>query len=181
MKASLLADEDDLDLILDHHSGKQPTKMDTSQEICSPRLPISKSQGQKRCSGTVANHTAWRKSSVLTSVCKTPLLSECVTEQLCAVALVCPRAPQPAPKAAAPAFLPGLTAHCCVPCFCFLCLTLLWWCCRLPCCSVVLCVSHRVVIAVVVHVLSVELRPECNLRPEIEDSFNPVNQCLLPL
>ncbi|OXB53345.1 hypothetical protein ASZ78_016642, partial [Callipepla squamata] len=50
MKASLLADEDDLDLILDYHSGKQPAKMDTSQEICSPRLPISKSQGQKRCS-----------------------------------------------------------------------------------------------------------------------------------
>ncbi|XP_065601801.1 nuclear pore complex protein Nup98-Nup96 isoform X2 [Cyrtonyx montezumae] len=50
MKASLLADEDDLDLILDYHSGKQPAKMDTSQEICSPRLPISKSHGQKRCS-----------------------------------------------------------------------------------------------------------------------------------
>ncbi|XP_021239754.1 nuclear pore complex protein Nup98-Nup96 isoform X2 [Numida meleagris] len=49
MKASLLADEDDLDLILDHHSGKQPAKMDTSQEICSPRLPISKPHGQKRC------------------------------------------------------------------------------------------------------------------------------------
>ncbi|NXK46486.1 NUP98 protein, partial [Chauna torquata] len=50
MKASLLADEDDLDLILDHYPGKQPIKMDTSQEICSPRLPISKPQGQKRCS-----------------------------------------------------------------------------------------------------------------------------------
>uniref|UniRef100_A0A672V105 Nuclear pore complex protein Nup98-Nup96 n=1 Tax=Strigops habroptila TaxID=2489341 RepID=A0A672V105_STRHB len=50
MKASLLADEDDLDLILDHHPGKQPVKMDSSQEICSPRLPISKSHGQKRCS-----------------------------------------------------------------------------------------------------------------------------------
>ncbi|NWU53740.1 NUP98 protein, partial [Dromas ardeola] len=50
MKASLLADEDDLDLILDHYPGKQPAKMDTSQEICSPRLPISKSQGQKRYS-----------------------------------------------------------------------------------------------------------------------------------
>ncbi|XP_068276497.1 nuclear pore complex protein Nup98-Nup96 isoform X2 [Nyctibius grandis] len=48
MKASLLADEDDLDLILDHHPGKQPVKMDTAQEICSPRLPISKSKGQKR-------------------------------------------------------------------------------------------------------------------------------------
>uniref|UniRef100_A0A8C5T9V5 Nuclear pore complex protein Nup98-Nup96 n=1 Tax=Malurus cyaneus samueli TaxID=2593467 RepID=A0A8C5T9V5_9PASS len=47
MKASLLADDDDLDLILDYH-GKQSVKMDTSQEICSPRLPISKSQGQKR-------------------------------------------------------------------------------------------------------------------------------------
>ncbi|XP_059349466.1 nuclear pore complex protein Nup98-Nup96 isoform X5 [Ammospiza nelsoni] len=47
MKASLLADDDDLDLILDY-PGKQPVKMDTSQDICSPRLPISKSQGQKR-------------------------------------------------------------------------------------------------------------------------------------
>uniref|UniRef100_A0A8C3U2V9 Nuclear pore complex protein Nup98-Nup96 n=1 Tax=Catharus ustulatus TaxID=91951 RepID=A0A8C3U2V9_CATUS len=47
MKASLLADDDDLDLILDY-PGKHPVKMDTSQEICSPRLPISKSQGQKR-------------------------------------------------------------------------------------------------------------------------------------
>ncbi|NWU85362.1 NUP98 protein, partial [Onychorhynchus coronatus] len=47
MKASLLADDDDLDLILDY-PGKQPVKVDTSQEICSPRLPISKSQGQKR-------------------------------------------------------------------------------------------------------------------------------------
>ncbi|XP_068024646.1 nuclear pore complex protein Nup98-Nup96 [Melanerpes formicivorus] len=51
MKASLLADEDDLDLILDHHHlAKPPLKMDTSQEICSPRLPISRSQGQKRYS-----------------------------------------------------------------------------------------------------------------------------------
>lgn len=53
MKASLLADEEDLDLILDRHFGKQSTKMDTSQEICSPRLPISALQGQKkRSSGT---------------------------------------------------------------------------------------------------------------------------------
>ncbi|KAM9388581.1 nuclear pore complex protein Nup98-Nup96 [Phaethornis superciliosus] len=50
MKASLLAEDDDLDLILDHYPGKQPVKVDTSQEICSPRLPISKSQGQKRYS-----------------------------------------------------------------------------------------------------------------------------------
>ncbi|KAM6342136.1 nuclear pore complex protein Nup98-Nup96 isoform 2-T3 [Podargus strigoides] len=50
MKASLLADEDDLDLILDHYPGKQPVSMETSQEICSPRLPIAKSQGQKRYS-----------------------------------------------------------------------------------------------------------------------------------
>ncbi|NWS76773.1 NUP98 protein, partial [Crotophaga sulcirostris] len=50
MKASFLADEDDLDLILDRYPGKQTVKMDTSQEICSPRLPISKSQGQKRYS-----------------------------------------------------------------------------------------------------------------------------------
>ncbi|XP_026697077.1 nuclear pore complex protein Nup98-Nup96 [Athene cunicularia] len=50
MKASLLADDDDLDLILDTYGEKQPVKTDTSQEICSPRLPISKSQGQKRYS-----------------------------------------------------------------------------------------------------------------------------------
>ncbi|NXF89899.1 NUP98 protein, partial [Eubucco bourcierii] len=51
MKASLLADEDDLDLILDHsHLGKPPQQLDTSQELCSPRLPISRSQGQKRSS-----------------------------------------------------------------------------------------------------------------------------------
>ncbi|XP_010143933.1 PREDICTED: nuclear pore complex protein Nup98-Nup96, partial [Buceros rhinoceros silvestris] len=50
MKASLLADEDDLDLLLDHHTGKQPVKMDMSQEICSPRLPIARSRGQKRYS-----------------------------------------------------------------------------------------------------------------------------------
>ncbi|XP_062423496.1 nuclear pore complex protein Nup98-Nup96 isoform X5 [Rhea pennata] len=48
MKASLLADEDDIDLILDHYPGKQLTKMDASQEICSPRLPISTLQGQKK-------------------------------------------------------------------------------------------------------------------------------------
>ncbi|NXX51457.1 NUP98 protein, partial [Tricholaema leucomelas] len=51
MKASLLADEDDLDLILDHpHLGKPPQQLDTSQELCSPRLPISRSHGQKRSS-----------------------------------------------------------------------------------------------------------------------------------
>ncbi|NXI48323.1 NUP98 protein, partial [Galbula dea] len=50
MKASLLTEDDDLDLILDHHPGKQPLKMDTAQEVCSPRLPISRSQGQKRYS-----------------------------------------------------------------------------------------------------------------------------------
>ncbi|XP_061485203.1 nuclear pore complex protein Nup98-Nup96 isoform X2 [Rhineura floridana] len=41
MKASLLVDEEDLDMILDHRFGKQAAPMDTSQEICSPRLPIS--------------------------------------------------------------------------------------------------------------------------------------------
>ncbi|XP_025904918.1 nuclear pore complex protein Nup98-Nup96 isoform X2 [Nothoprocta perdicaria] len=48
MKASLLADDDDMDLILDPYPGKQLTKTDTSQEICSPRLPISASQGHKK-------------------------------------------------------------------------------------------------------------------------------------
>ncbi|XP_063162102.1 nuclear pore complex protein Nup98-Nup96 [Candoia aspera] len=41
MKASLLADEEDLDLATDRQFGKQGGQMDTSQEICSPRLPIS--------------------------------------------------------------------------------------------------------------------------------------------
>ncbi|XP_027557641.1 nuclear pore complex protein Nup98-Nup96 isoform X2 [Neopelma chrysocephalum] len=63
MKASLLADDDDdLDLILDY-PGKQPVKVDTSQEICSPRLPISKSQGQKKHS--VAGLLQSRFASVL--------------------------------------------------------------------------------------------------------------------
>ncbi|XP_066033346.1 nuclear pore complex protein Nup98-Nup96 isoform X2 [Chamaea fasciata] len=48
MKASLLADDDDLDLILDYPGKPSLVKMDTSQEICSPRLPISKSQGHKK-------------------------------------------------------------------------------------------------------------------------------------
>lgn len=61
MKASLLADEDDLDLLLDHHTGKQPVKMDMSQEICSPRLPIARSQGQKRYSGIAINHILGEK------------------------------------------------------------------------------------------------------------------------
>lgn len=55
MKASLLVDEEDLDLILDHRFGKQPTPVDASQEICSPRVPISSStRGRRsRSSGTV--------------------------------------------------------------------------------------------------------------------------------
>ncbi|XP_066475536.1 nuclear pore complex protein Nup98-Nup96 [Tiliqua scincoides] len=48
MKASLLVDDDDLDLILDHQFDKQLASVDTSQEICSPRLPIASSmQGRK--------------------------------------------------------------------------------------------------------------------------------------
>uniref|UniRef100_A0A7M4FMH4 Nuclear pore complex protein Nup98-Nup96 n=1 Tax=Crocodylus porosus TaxID=8502 RepID=A0A7M4FMH4_CROPO len=58
MKASLLADEEDLDLILDRHFGKQSTKMDTSQEICSPRLPISALQGQKKLGGLLQSKFA---------------------------------------------------------------------------------------------------------------------------
>ncbi|XP_062983422.1 nuclear pore complex protein Nup98-Nup96 isoform X2 [Elgaria multicarinata webbii] len=50
MKASLLVDEEDLDLILDHRFGKQAAPMDTPHDICSPRLPISSlMQGQKSC------------------------------------------------------------------------------------------------------------------------------------
>nr|XP_020647578.1 nuclear pore complex protein Nup98-Nup96 isoform X6 [Pogona vitticeps] len=43
MKASLLVDEEDLDLILDHRFGKPAVAPadPRSQEICSPRLPIS--------------------------------------------------------------------------------------------------------------------------------------------
>ncbi|XP_044274493.1 nuclear pore complex protein Nup98-Nup96 isoform X2 [Varanus komodoensis] len=48
MKASLLVDEEDLDLILDRRFGKQAAAADASQEICSPRLPISAlTQGRK--------------------------------------------------------------------------------------------------------------------------------------
>lgn len=47
MKASLLADEEDVDMILDQRFNRLPSKADTSQEICSPRLPISASHSSK--------------------------------------------------------------------------------------------------------------------------------------
>ncbi|XP_054997822.1 nuclear pore complex protein Nup98-Nup96 isoform X2 [Sorex araneus] len=47
MKASLLADEEDVDMALDHRFSRLPSKADTSQEICSPRLPISASHSSK--------------------------------------------------------------------------------------------------------------------------------------
>lgn len=54
MKASLLADEDDVDLVLDQRYSRFSSKVDTSQEICSPRLPISASHSSKsRSLGTV--------------------------------------------------------------------------------------------------------------------------------
>lgn len=57
MKASLLADEEDVDMVLDHFS-RLPSKADNSQEICSPRLPISTSHSSKsRSLGTVKDAT----------------------------------------------------------------------------------------------------------------------------
>ncbi|XP_015283799.1 PREDICTED: nuclear pore complex protein Nup98-Nup96 isoform X2 [Gekko japonicus] len=48
MKASLLVEEEDLDLILDRGFGRQLTPADTPRAICSPRVPISSaSRGQK--------------------------------------------------------------------------------------------------------------------------------------
>ncbi|KAM6157513.1 nuclear pore complex protein Nup98-Nup96 isoform 4-T4 [Rhynchocyon petersi] len=47
MKASLLADEEDIDMTLDHCFSRLPSKADNSQEICSPRLPISASHSSK--------------------------------------------------------------------------------------------------------------------------------------
>ncbi|XP_048644117.1 nuclear pore complex protein Nup98-Nup96 isoform X8 [Marmota marmota marmota] len=46
MKASLLADEEDVDT-MDQHFSHLSSKGDTSQEICSPRLPISASHSSK--------------------------------------------------------------------------------------------------------------------------------------
>ncbi|XP_057603918.1 nuclear pore complex protein Nup98-Nup96 isoform X6 [Hippopotamus amphibius kiboko] len=47
MKASLLADEEDVDMVLDQRFSRLPPKADTSQEICSPRLPISATHSSK--------------------------------------------------------------------------------------------------------------------------------------
>uniref|UniRef100_A0A8C8XM62 Nuclear pore complex protein Nup98-Nup96 n=1 Tax=Panthera leo TaxID=9689 RepID=A0A8C8XM62_PANLE len=47
MKASLLADEEDVDMVMDQRFSHLPSKTDTSQEICSPRLPISASHSSK--------------------------------------------------------------------------------------------------------------------------------------
>ncbi|XP_070605466.1 nuclear pore complex protein Nup98-Nup96-like isoform X1 [Erythrolamprus reginae] len=46
MKASLLADEEELDWVTDRQLGKPAAEMDTSPEICSPRLPISSSSSR---------------------------------------------------------------------------------------------------------------------------------------
>uniref|UniRef100_A0A8C7E283 Nuclear pore complex protein Nup98-Nup96 n=1 Tax=Naja naja TaxID=35670 RepID=A0A8C7E283_NAJNA len=48
MKASLLADEEELDWMADHRFGKPAAELDPSQEICSPRLPISSSSSSSR-------------------------------------------------------------------------------------------------------------------------------------
>ncbi|XP_066223421.1 nuclear pore complex protein Nup98-Nup96 isoform X5 [Saccopteryx leptura] len=47
MKASLLADEEDTDIVLDQRFNRLSSKADASQEICSPRLPISASHSSK--------------------------------------------------------------------------------------------------------------------------------------
>uniref|UniRef100_A0A663M311 Nuclear pore complex protein Nup98-Nup96 n=1 Tax=Athene cunicularia TaxID=194338 RepID=A0A663M311_ATHCN len=85
MKASLLADDDDLDLILDTYGEKQPVKTDTSQEICSPRLPISKSQGQKRYSGITRNHILQVSCTWLLSLDQSVVLirTGCAAQPLC--------------------------------------------------------------------------------------------------
>lgn len=48
MKASLLADEEELDWMTERHFGKQAAEMEPSQDICSPRLPISSSSSSSR-------------------------------------------------------------------------------------------------------------------------------------
>lgn len=64
MKASLLADEEDVDTVLDQRFSRLPSKADTSQEICSPRLPISASHSSKsRSLGIV-------KDAILQKNCK---------------------------------------------------------------------------------------------------------------
>ena len=64
MKASLLADDEDIDTVLDQRITRLPSKADTSQEICSPRLPISATHSSKpRSLGTV-------KDALLQESCK---------------------------------------------------------------------------------------------------------------
>ena len=64
MKASLLADDEDIDTALDQRITRLPSKADTSQEICSPRLPISSTHSSKpRSLGTV-------KDALLQESCK---------------------------------------------------------------------------------------------------------------
>ncbi|XP_053164847.1 nuclear pore complex protein Nup98-Nup96 isoform X2 [Hemicordylus capensis] len=63
MKASLLVDEEDLDFILDHRFGKQLPLVDTSQEICSPRLPIAASTQERKSRPSVGGLLRPRVSS----------------------------------------------------------------------------------------------------------------------
>lgn len=69
MKASLLADDEDVDTVLDQRITRLPSKADTSQEICSPRLPISATHSSKpRSLGTV-------KDALLQESCKVSLFT----------------------------------------------------------------------------------------------------------
>lgn len=66
MKASLLADEEDVDTVMDQRFSHLPSKTDTSQEICSPRLPISASHSSKsRSLGTVSDAILQESCKVL--------------------------------------------------------------------------------------------------------------------
>ncbi|XP_045148996.1 nuclear pore complex protein Nup98-Nup96 isoform X5 [Echinops telfairi] len=81
MKASLLADDEDVDTVLDQRFSRLPSKADASQEICSPRLPISASHSSKSrslVSGLLQSKFisgAFHSTSASVQECRTPRTS----------------------------------------------------------------------------------------------------------
>ncbi|XP_005380089.1 PREDICTED: nuclear pore complex protein Nup98-Nup96 isoform X2 [Chinchilla lanigera] len=84
MKASLLADEEDVDMV-DQHFSHLPSKGDTSQEICSPRIPISaihSSKSRSLVGGLLQSKFisgAFLSPSASVQECRTPRASSLMT------------------------------------------------------------------------------------------------------
>uniref|UniRef100_A0A8C3VIW9 Nuclear pore complex protein Nup98-Nup96 n=1 Tax=Catagonus wagneri TaxID=51154 RepID=A0A8C3VIW9_9CETA len=95
MKASLLADEEDVDVVLDHRFSRLPSKADMSQEICSPRLPISATHSSK--SRSLVGGLLQSKFTSGAFLSPSASLQECRTPRTSSLMKIAPSAPWSAP------------------------------------------------------------------------------------